>query len=243
MPMAMSRSVAPEELDALSPEDPRAQRSRRDLMRIHRAMRSVSIMRSGLARLRLAAPPRRVIELGSGDGTLLLRLARTLSPPWPAVELSLLDREPVVHADTEAAFRRLDWRPQVMRQDALDWADECGAARYDLCIVSLFLHHFDEPALRRLLAGIAARCRAVVASEPERGRLALCFSHLVGFLGTNAVTRGDAVKSVAAGFTGQELSSAWPAGDAEWWTQEFAALPFSHCFVAAHRALRSARAA
>ena len=234
----MSRSVVPEELDALRPEDPRAQRSRRDLLRIHRAMRSVSILHGALLKLRRDAPPRRIIELGSGDGRLLLRLARSLSPPWWGVDVSLLDREPAVHHDTEEGFRRLGWKPQVLRQDALAWADQRGYERYDLCIVSLFLHHFNETELRRLLAGIAARCDCVVASEPERGRLALFFSHFVGALGTNAVTRGDAVKSVEAGFTGEELSQAWPARDADWWLEEYGALPFSHCFVAARRPLR-----
>jgi SAM-dependent methyltransferase len=236
--MAMSRSVVPEELDALRPEDPRAQRSRRDLLRIHRAMRSVSILRAALLKLRLDAPPRRIIELGSGDGRLLLRFAQSMSPPWWGVELSLLDREPAVHHDTEEGFRRLGWKPQVLQQDALAWAEQRSGERYDLCIVSLFLHHFDAAQLRRLLAGIAARCECVIASEPERGRLAHFFSRFVGVLGTNAVTRGDAVKSVEAGFTGEEISEAWPAQHSDWSLQEYGALPFSHCFVAARRPLR-----
>jgi SAM-dependent methyltransferase len=234
----MSRSVVAEELDELRPDDPRAQRSRRDLRRIHRAMRSVSILRGALSRLRLARPPRSIVELGSGDGSLLLRLARNLKPPWRGVDVSLLDREPVIAHETEQAFRQLEWRPRVLRQDALQWAADPGPARYDLCLVSLFLHHFDESALRPLLAGIAARCDAVVACEPQRGRLAYAFSHLVGALGANAITRGDAVKSVRAGFAGREIADAWPSRPADWWTQEFAALPFSHCFVAARGALR-----
>jgi hypothetical protein len=196
-------------------------------------------LRGALARLQFGMPPRRVIELGSGDGSLLLRLARRSSPAWRGVELCLLDREPVLAPDTEAAFRQLGWAPVVLRQDALVWAGEGGAPRFDLCVVNLFLHHFEEIGLRRLLAGIAARCDAVVACEPERGRLAFLFSHLVGLLGANAITRGDAVKSVQAGFAGRDLTSAWPATAAGWWTEEYAALPFSHCFVAQRQALRA----
>jgi len=236
--VTMSRSVVPEELDELRPDDPRAQRSRRDLRRIHHAMRSIAIFRGALERLSLARKPQRVIELGSGDGSLVLRLARSLTPAWSGVELCLLDREPVVSRETEEAFRELDWTTVVRRQDALEWAAEGGTQRYDLCLVSLFLHHFDEGTLRRLLAGIAQRCDAVIACEPERGRLAYFFSHFVGLLGANAITRGDAVKSVQAGFAGREIASAWPSRAADWWLQEFAALPFSHCFVAARSALR-----
>jgi hypothetical protein len=58
-------------------------------------------------------------------------------------------------------------------------------------------------------------------------------SRLVGLLGTSAITRGDAVKSVAAGFAGRELSDAWPKGASGWQMREFRAPPFSHCFLAA----------
>jgi len=40
---ASSRLVVPELLDELTPDDPRAKRSRRDLATIHKFMRSASI--------------------------------------------------------------------------------------------------------------------------------------------------------------------------------------------------------
>ncbi len=82
---AVPRRVRPEALDVLDPQDPRAQRSRRDLRRIHRAMGSLTILKNLVARLRLAAHPKRIVELGAGDGTLLLRLARILKPGWEGV--------------------------------------------------------------------------------------------------------------------------------------------------------------
>ena len=59
---------------------------------------------------------------------------------------------------------------------------------------------------RRLLAGCARRADALAACEPRRSRFALGASHLIFFLGANAVTRRDGVLSVRAGFVGQELS-------------------------------------
>jgi hypothetical protein len=68
--------------------------------------------------------------------------------------------------------------------------------------------------------------------------LAKLGSRLIGLLGTNAVTREDAVKSVDAGFTAGEITAAWPATDKTWWTQEFRVLPFSHGFIAARNDVR-----
>ena len=61
-------------------------------------------------------------------------------------------------------------------------------------------------------AVLAAPMRCA-ACEPRRSRFALGASHLIFFLGANAVTRNDGVLSVRAGFIGNELGAAWP-GDA-----------------------------
>jgi hypothetical protein len=94
-----------------------------------------------------------------------------------------------------------------------------------------------------LLAAVADRCAAFVASEPRRDRLATLGSHLIGLLGANAVTREDAVTSVAAGFAGGEISAAWPPDRAQWWLREFRAPPFAHCFLAARERVRRRPAA
>jgi len=232
---ARERRVLPEALDDLAADDPRGQRSRRDLRRVHRAMRSVSILLRAVAKLRFAVQPTRVLELGAGDGTLLLRLAQALRPRWNGVDVTLLDRHDLVSDDTRAEFRKLDWRVTVLRADALVWAAVPPPCRYDVCFANLFLHHFDAAALALLLRGVAAASAGFVACEPRRGGLARSGSRLVCFLGANEVTREDAVKSVDAGFTGRELSEAWAtAGSAQtgWITEEYLARPFTHCFTA-----------
>ncbi len=227
-----TRCVLPEELDGLDASDLRGQRSRRDLRRIHTAMRSVSILKRAVARLRFAQPPRRILELGAGDGTLLLRFARALRPRWSSVDLTLLDRIDLLSEQTRQAYRDLGWNVRVECADASTWLHTSATARYDLCVANLFLHHFDARELASLLAGAASACDALVACEPERGTLAALGSRLVVFLGANDVTRDDAVKSVAAGFTGHELSAAWASVGGVWRVDEYAALPFTHCFTA-----------
>lgn len=227
-----SRRILPEVLDGLDADDPRGRRSRRDLQRVHAAMRSVPVLRRAVAALRLTAPPKRILELGAGDGTLLLRFARALRPRWVDVDLTLLDRLELVSEPTRDAYRELGWRVTVERADALEWAAHPGDRHYDLCFANLFLHHFEAAPLAALLRGVAASTEALVACEPRRSALARLGSRLVVLLGANDVTREDAVKSVAAGFAGRELSAAWGAAQGNWAIEEFSAPPFTHCFAA-----------
>ena len=105
----LARIVRPEMLDDLAPHDPRALRARRDLKRLHRAMGSIAILRRALGRLMPERPPRRILELGGGDGSLLLRLAQTIQPRWTGVELTLLDQVDLLSDADRESYRRLDW--------------------------------------------------------------------------------------------------------------------------------------
>ncbi len=234
---ASARLILPELLDELAPGDPRACRARRDLRRVHRAMGSVSILRRAILGLRIAAPPRRILELGAGDGSLMLRLARVMGPGWHNIGLTILDRHDLVSAETLLGYEALGWKVTVLRGDVLEWAAKRTSPRFDLCITCLFLHHFDFTVLVNLMRAIASNADAFVACEPRRNLFARLGSSLVGLLGANSVTREDAVKSVAAGFTNRELTDHWPQTDA-WACEEYPAFPFTHCFTAVSQSAR-----
>ena len=234
----MRRHVAPETLDGLAESDPLAMRSRRDLKRIHRAMRTRSIVLQGLrgiAASHPAATPLRVLELGAGDGTLMLGVAKVVAPTWPRVELTLLDRQDLVERATLERYAQYRWSARRAVLDVHEWvADAEGAAtqHWDLVVANLFLHHFEGQPLVALLGAIASRTERFFACEPRRARLALLGSHLVGAIGANSVTRVDAVLSVHAGFCGSELTASWPSRGSAWKTREYPAGLFSHCFAA-----------
>jgi SAM-dependent methyltransferase len=229
---ASARVVRAEELDGLPPDDPRARRSRIDLQRVHSAMRSVSILARAIARLDIDVAPRRILELGAGDGTLLLRLLRALRARWAGGELILLDQHDLVSAATRAHFVDLGWSVQVLRADAAEWARSAHREHYDLCLTTLFLHHFRAPALTGLLAAVAISADAFIACEPRRNAFSRVGSRLLLLLGANDVTCNDGVASVAAGFTASELSALWPASSDAWRIEEYFAAPFTHCFAA-----------
>ncbi len=235
LPAALAqRQVEREALDDLPVDDPRAHHARRDLRVIHRMMGTHPLLRRALLRATTGAPPRRVLEIGCGDGRLLLDLAPRLR--WPLLDLTLLDRQDTVAPSTLAAYRRYGWRATPLLADVQE-ALPGAAAGCDLVVACLFLHHFDNAALASLLGTLASQARAVVAFEPRRSTGALLGSRLVGLLGANAVTRADAVLSVRAGFRATEISALWPASASnDWQLHEAAAGPFGHVFIARRRA-------
>jgi hypothetical protein len=193
------RSLEPELLDQLPPQDPRAVRSRGDLRRINAIMGNARIIARHLGNAT------RIADLGGGDGSLMRGLAKKRN-----LEIINVDR--------------------MYGLDVFDFLQSPGRA-LDAIVANLFLHHLTDHDLRRLFSLAAVRAPLFVACEPRRSRPALWASRLVGFIGANDVTRHDSVVSVRAGFTGKELSAAWPLADG-WLLREEPARPFSHVFVA-----------
>jgi hypothetical protein len=240
----MLRRVSPEALDELSESDAAAVASRLDLRRIHKWMDSATITQRALQKMTVSTRknrPLRVLELGAGDGSLMLAVAQSLRPTWPCVNLSLLDRVPLLTEATVRRFAALGWTASSHVVDVLDWARDADVdvrrgsidpLPFDVIVSHLFLHHFEGAELATLLRAAARRCDHFFACEPRRAAVAWAASHLVGALGANAVTRSDAVLSVHAGFRAEELSNAWDAVAANWYLQERKAGWFSHCFVA-----------
>jgi hypothetical protein len=174
----------------------------------------------------------RLVELGSGDGTFLLRLAGRISPDWPDVDAYLVDQQLLLEPETAARFVPLGWRTRPVQADIFDWLHSPSAPGWMVTTNNLFLHHFEDSDLARLFESCAHRCDFFVACEPRRSRFALWAARLLAGIGCNAVTRHDAVTSVRAGFRNRELSRLWLDNAHEWRLNERAAGLFSHCFSA-----------
>jgi hypothetical protein len=222
--VGLSRTLEPELLDILAADDPRARASRRDLVRINFVMRQQRIM-AGL--LRPLAAPRRLADLGSGDGRFLLGVARRMAAHWPAVTALLVDRQDIVSSQTRAGFAALGWKCECVTAGIFE---AMPRLEVEIITANLFLHHLDEVSLARLLTLAAEKARDFIVCEPRRSLSALLASRMVFALACNDVTRHDAVASVRAGFAGNELSRLWPGE--RWRLREGLALPFTHFFSA-----------
>ena len=219
--MMGARTVLPELLDGLPPDDPDAKGSRRDLARLNGLMMNARTVAGMLG----PWPHGRLLEIGAGDGRFGLSVARRLGHGT----ITLLDRQSAVSDVTRAGFGAAEWGLEVVTADAFDYL-RSEREPFDAVVANLFLHHFEDESLRELLGLVAARTRLFVACEPARSTLGLTGTRLLGAIGCNAVTRHDARASVLAGFCDRELSTLWPA---EGWTlEEREVAPFSHAFRA-----------
>lgn len=223
----MKRLVQPELLDALPPADARAIRSRRDLQRVNAWMRHHALMAQALMNNLDGSMPRQITELGAGDGKFSLRVAQKVSSRWPDTKVALLDLQKNVSNETLAAFNALGWHADAVVADVFDWPEPFGG----VVVANLFLHHFENERLAELLQNISERATLFVALEPRRASWPLFCSRLLWAIGCNAVTRHDAVVSVRAGFSGNELSALWP-DKTGWQLIEQSAGLFSHLFIA-----------
>ncbi len=222
------RYIQPEILDELSADDPRAIQSRRDLQKVNTFMgHTGTVMRA----LRAAnTPPRLVVELGTGDGTFLLRIARRLKAER-GMRALLVDRRPSVSAATRQGFTAAGWNVEICESDVFEWLCRPHAETADVTVANLFLHHFREGELAHLLNLAAQQTKRFVACEPRRSRAALAGASMLGLVGCNDVTVHDAGVSVRAGFRDRELSALWPP-DAGWHVTERRSGLFSHAFFA-----------
>lgn len=224
------RYVEPEILDGLSAGDPRAIASRRDLVRINILMFQVGIMATLLVK-HVSAPPSRLLEIGAGDGTFMLAVARRLAKKWPGVHLVLLDRADIVPLERHQDFKKLGWQLETVTADIFEWLRRNRELRFDAVTSNLFLHHFQDSPLAHLLSEVQPLAPLFLATEPRRGAFPLIATRLLRAIGANAVTRHDAAASVRAGFSGAELSALWP-GKAGRPLEERQAGLFTHAFAA-----------
>lgn len=189
--MPLPRRLVPELLDHLPPDDPDALQSRRELRLINHLMGNARWISHSLQQH--AQHPARILELGAGDGSLAQSIWQSgAAQPanWSALDL---------------APRPASWSSDArwIQQNVFDPPSLPDA---DVLLANLFLHHFEDHALRHLGGLIPQNCRLLLACEPVRRRRHLIQGKALSLLASlNHVTRHDMLASIHAGFRDQEL--------------------------------------
>lgn len=177
------RKLTPELLDHLPHDDPGAIRSRLDLRRVNRFMRTDSwVLRN------LPPQPSQIVEIGAGDGHLLACITKQ-SPGTPISAYDFAPRP--AHLPPAIRWHRGDLFNQP--------APEAGG----VLIASLFLHHFTNAQLSALAPWLH-RFDKILINEPLRSK----FPQMMGKLATpfiHPITRHDMKVSIEAGFVRGEL--------------------------------------
>ena len=150
-----ARRLEGEWLDELPADDPRARRSRADLRRINALMGNARIVAAAVKPM-FREPPRSLVELGAGDGVFVLRLAQLIGAR--GMDLTLVDQQRIVAPETLRALGEAGATVDVAQADVFDWLERPGP-RVDVIMANLFLHHFEDGPLARMLSLIASRRR------------------------------------------------------------------------------------
>ena len=227
----MIRVLQSELVDELPANDPGAIRSRRDLLRINSIMGNSRMLARALQNVFGRRPPARLIEIGAGDGAILLRVARGLPTNWRNIDVTFVDLQNLLRSETKSQFAALGWNVHAVAADIFPWLAETTDEKADGVLANLVLHHFTDAQLTTLFAAAAKKADVFIAVEPRRGKWPLLCARLLVLIGCNAVTCHDGPISVRAGFTGRELSALW-LRDGQWDLVERRAGLFSHLFIA-----------
>ena len=81
----------------------------------------------------------------------MLAVARRLAKHWSNLELIILDQAEAVACERQEDFARLGWRMKTVSCDVFEWIANADEAPFDAVTANLFLHHFSEPDLAKLL--------------------------------------------------------------------------------------------
>lgn len=227
----MIRSLHSELVDALPADHPAAIETRRDLRLINTLMGHVGILTRSLRKSFPNQQPSRILEIGAGDGDLLLRVARRLPGEEKKVEVVFVDLHNLLTSQTKADFAALNWDIRLVQGDIFQCLSETNGEKTDVVLANLVLHHFSNSQLTDLFSVAAKKADAFIAIEPRRGAWSLFFAESLSLIGCGPVACHDAPLSVRAGFNGRDLSALWPRDD-NWELLERRAGLFSHLFIA-----------
>jgi len=230
----MQRIIQPEVLDGLPANHPASVASRKDLKIINRLMNHASCLNRKTRWIQNKAKknPIRVVELGSGDGSLACRMLLRWGKVADGSRIIFVDQSPCLEKNHVELLGRLGWEVDNQVIDVFKWFER-DASEIDLCFASLFMHHFTFEEITRLFDQLKTKTKAFVCLEPRRHWKGLLATRALWFIRCHPVTLNDACISVGAGFLDKELSRIWMQNtQTPWDIEECSAGLFSHLFSA-----------
>ena len=178
-----------------------------DLRRINRFLGGRKVVLRAMSSCLDRANPHSVslLDVGTGSADLPMAVAESCRQLGLATFIAAVD---ISERNLRVARGRLGVSPEVQLVRANSLRLPFAARSFDFVTASLFLHHFRDEDVVRLLAdfGRIAR-RAVIVNDLVRNLVPYYFTRIAGpILATSFLTRNDAPVSILQGFTAAEMN-------------------------------------
>ncbi|GAA1791275.1 methyltransferase domain-containing protein [Leucobacter iarius] len=197
-----------------------------DPRRLQRTLRGFGLVNGAVSRwgavyrtllrpiLAASEAPARVLDIGSGGGDVLRRLARLARRDGFAIDGLGVDPDPRALDAADRGPRT----PGVRFTCATSSEIRGSGDTFDLVVSNHVLHHLDEASFDALIDDSSALAeRACVHSDIARGRLAYAaFSVAALPVAPGTFLRVDGLRSIRRSYTPAELTARLPA---EWWVE------------------------
>jgi len=200
------RIYVQEMLDAGEGTDDDVSENLADLRFINRRLGGASVVLGALETALEGKRPESLslLDIGTGSADIPNEVCRRWTAAGIRFHIAALD---LSSRNLRIARSRLGIEPQVdlIQADALNLPFAPGS--FDFVTASLFLHHFTEAEITRLLEGFTRIARrSVIVNDLARSFVPYYFFRLFGRLFTRSfLTRNDGAISVLRGFTAAEL--------------------------------------
>ncbi len=196
----------PEMVDLPHPDPVLLRGEMKNLRIINRRFGGTALAREILKLAQRTGPERQleILDLATGSGDLPMEIIQSMGRLDRRVAVTALDRNEVVLEEARAFTSGVEGMTFV-RRDILELDYPDGS--FDIVICSLALHHFTRPDAVRIIREMRRLSRTgFVIGDLRRSYAALAGAWIYTRLTTtNIMTRTDAVASVLAAFTKEEL--------------------------------------
>ena len=194
------RSAQKEWMDDFSIQDERIDGALKELAVINTWLGGHAASRAGVRSLLRRIPEGdgvSILDVGAGGSDF----AHAVSALRPGIRVTALDRNERACAYASRMFPEV----RTIRGSVLDLPFENNS--FDIVHASLFLHHFTDPELRRIIPRLYAVARyGIVVNDLRRSTAALAgISILTRFFSHSAMVQNDAPLSVRRAFTRDDI--------------------------------------
>ena len=200
------RIYVEELLDAGEGTDDDVAENLSDLRRINRFLGGTKVVLKDLSSLAQNGQARQLslLDVGTGSADIPSAVVRWCDERGINAMVSALD---ISERNLRIARSRLGVSRQIQFVRADSLMLPFARQSFDFVTASLFLHHFRDDDVVRLLSDFARIAkRAVIVNDLVRNLVPYYFARLTGpFLATSYLTRNDGPVSVLRGFTAGEL--------------------------------------